>query len=196
MSGCAACSMPWAEPQRGRADEHVHSLPSPGSRSRPGRRGGFRPAQVVASDETGVRIEGTNSCHWVFHCKDAVVHRPDYNRAGRVVDEVMAAISRGLDLGPLLAQQNRGERHQTCLAHLDRDAAFAFEHGCDDLPLRFKLWLDKAFDLARNITDFAASTWRASRDVGKATPDILTTATDAASPGNCKPKSAGRGTSS
>ncbi len=49
-----------------------------------------RAAQVVASDETGVRIEGTNSYHWVFHCKDAVVHQPDYSRAARVVDEMMA----------------------------------------------------------------------------------------------------------
>src|SRR5271156_5009746 len=49
----------------------------------------LRAAKVVASDETGVRIEGTNSYHWVFHCKDAVVHQPDYSRAGRVVDEVM-----------------------------------------------------------------------------------------------------------
>jgi len=35
---------------------------------------------------------------------------------------------------------------------------FAFEHGSDDLPFRFKLWLQKAFDLARGIADFAAST--------------------------------------
>jgi len=35
----------------------------------------LRQAKVVASDETGVRIEGTNSYHWVFHCKDAVVHQ-------------------------------------------------------------------------------------------------------------------------
>ena len=48
--------------------------------------------------------------------------------------------------------------HQTCLAHLARDTAFAFEHGSDDLPLRFKLWLGKAFDLATDIADFAAST--------------------------------------
>src|ERR1019366_4246997 len=40
----------------------------------------IRKARVVASDETGVRIEGTNSYHWVFHCKDAVVHQPDYSR--------------------------------------------------------------------------------------------------------------------
>ncbi len=56
------------------------------------------------------------------------------------------------------AQQKHGERHQTCLAHLARDAAFAFEHGSDDLPLRFKLWFGKAFDLARGIADVAAST--------------------------------------
>ena len=49
----------------------------------------LRAARVVASDETGVRIEGTNSYHWVFHCNDAVVHQPDYSRAARVVDETM-----------------------------------------------------------------------------------------------------------
>ena len=46
-------------------------------------------AKVVASDETGVRIEGTNSYHWVFHCKDAVVHQPDHSRAARVVEAMM-----------------------------------------------------------------------------------------------------------
>jgi len=46
----------------------------------------LRSARIVASDETGVRIEGTNSYHWVFHCKDAVVHQPDYSCAARVVD--------------------------------------------------------------------------------------------------------------
>jgi len=56
------------------------------------------------------------------------------------------------------AQQTHGVRHQTCLAHLARDTAFAFEHGSDDLPFRFKLWFGKAFDLARAIADFAAST--------------------------------------
>ena len=50
----------------------------------------LRAAKIVASDETGVRIEGTNSYHWVFHCKDAVVHQPDYSRAARVVDEMIA----------------------------------------------------------------------------------------------------------
>ena len=34
----------------------------------------LRRAVVVASDETGVRIEGSNGYHWVFRCEQAVVH--------------------------------------------------------------------------------------------------------------------------
>jgi transposase len=119
----------------------------------------LRAAKVVASDETGVRIEGANSYHWVFHCKDAVVHQPDYSRAARVVDDMMAGYVPEVWISDRYsAQQRHGARHQTCLAHLARDAAFAMEYGADDLPLRFKLWLGKAFDLARAIADFAAST--------------------------------------
>ena len=119
----------------------------------------LRAARVVASDETGVRIEGTNSYHWVFHCKDAVVHQPDYSRAARVVEEMMDGRAPAVWISDRYsAQQSHGERHQTCLAHLARDTAFAFEHGSDDLPLRFKLWLGRAFDLAKDITSFAAST--------------------------------------
>jgi transposase len=55
------------------------------------------------------------------------------------------------------AQQKHGAAHQTCLAHLARDTAFALEHGSDDLPLRFKLWFGKAFDLARDIAGLFSS---------------------------------------
>jgi transposase len=139
----------------------------------------LREAKVVASDETGVRIEGTNSYHWVFHCKDAVVHWPDYTREGRVVDEVMGGHAPDVWLSDRYgAQQNRGARQQTCLAHLDRDAQFAFEHGCDDLPMRFKLWFDKAFELARDLGNLAASTCSAKkRKLEKQLADMLTTPT-------------------
>ena len=135
----------------------------------------LRAAKVVASDETGVRIEGTNSYHWVFHCKDAVVHQPDYSRAARVVDEMMDGHEPEVWISDRYsAQQRHGERHQTCLAHLARDAAFAFEHGSDDLPLRFKLWLGKAFDLARAVANFAASTLtRKKRELEKQLEALL-----------------------
>jgi transposase len=139
----------------------------------------LRCARVVASDETGVRIEGTNSYHWVFHCKDAVVHQPDYSRAARVVDEMMGGHVPEVWISDRYsAQQSHGERHQTCLAHLARDTAFALEHGSDDLPLRFKLWLGKVFNLAKAIVDFAASTLaRKKRELEKQLAVLLTTPT-------------------
>lgn len=135
----------------------------------------LRQAKVIASDETGVRIEGTNSYHWVFHCKDAVVHQPDYSRAGRVAEEMMEGhIPEVWISDRYSAQQNHAEHHQTCLAHLARDTAFALEHGEDDLPLRFKLWFAKVFALARDITSFAASTLAAKkRELKKQLADIL-----------------------
>jgi transposase len=139
----------------------------------------LRAARVVASDETGVRIEGTNSYHWVFHCKDAVVHQPDYSRAARVVDAMMAGHVPEVWISDRYsAQQKHGVRHQTCLAHLARDTAFAQEHGSDELPLRFKLWLGKAFDLASAIAGFAASTLvRKKRDLERQLKALLATPT-------------------
>ena len=76
------------------------------------------------------------------------------------------------------AQQKHGARHQTCLAHLARDAAFALEYGADDLPLRFKLWFGKAFDLARDIASFAASTIASKkRELEKQLAALLAAAT-------------------
>jgi transposase len=130
---------------------------------------------VVASDETGVRIEGANSFHWVFHCKGAVVHQPDPSRAARVVEEVMAGHKPAVWISDRYsAQQKHGVRHQTCLAHLARDTAFAFEHGSDDLPFRFKLWLGRVFDLAGTIVDVAASTLaRKKRDLDRQLTALL-----------------------
>jgi len=140
----------------------------------------LRKARVVASDETGVRIEGTNSYHWVFHCKDAVVHQPDYSRGARVVAEMMEGHEPKVWISDrYAAQQNHGAAQQTCLAHLARDTAFALEHGSDDLPLRFQLWFGKAFDLAAAIAAFAASTIASKkRALENQLSDILGAATD------------------
>jgi transposase len=140
----------------------------------------LRAARVVASDETGVRIEGTNAYHWVFHCKDAVVHQPDYSRAARVVQETMGGHRPHVWISDRYsAQQSHGDRHQTCLAHLARDTAFALEHGSDDLPLRFKLWFGKAFDLAGSIAALTASTLaRKKRELEKQLNLLLAAATN------------------
>jgi transposase len=124
----------------------------------------LRRAEVVASDETGVRIEGTNAFHWVFRCEDAVVHRADPTRAASVVREMMGGHTPAVWLSDRYsAQQGHGLAQQTCLAHLARDVAYAVEASDDPVPFRLKLWLGAAFELADRVTDLAASTLAAKR---------------------------------
>jgi transposase len=49
----------------------------------------LRQARVVASDETGVRIEGSSAYHWVFRCSEAVVHHASSTRGAIVVRTLM-----------------------------------------------------------------------------------------------------------
>ncbi len=136
---------------------------------------GLRCADMVASDETGIRIEGLNGYHWVFMSNTAVVHEAQLSRASRVVRDVMGDHRPNIWLSDgYCAQQGHGHHHQTCLAHLARDVAFALEASDDMVPLRLKLWLDKVFALARNVTSFATSTLKAKkRELENTLADIL-----------------------
>jgi len=124
----------------------------------------LRRAEVVACDETGVRIEGANSYHWVFRCESAVGPHAALTRAASVVREIMdrhrPAVWRS---DRYAAQQGHADAQQTCLAHLARDVAYAVEAGDDPVAFRLKLWLGSAFALARGIGSFAASTIQAKR---------------------------------
>ena len=124
----------------------------------------LRQARVVASDETGVRIEGSNSYHWVFRCEDAVVHHAAPTRAASVVREIMGDHRPAVWLSDRYsAQQGHGQAHQTCLAHLARDVAYAVDAGDDPVAFRLKLWLSSAFALAGQVTTLASSTVAAKR---------------------------------
>jgi transposase len=135
---------------------------------------------MVASDVTGIRIEGLNGYQWVFLSAREVVHEPRLSRAAQVVRDVMADHKPKIWLTDAYsAQQNHGEHHQTCLAHLARDVAYGLEAGEDDLPFRLKLWLDKLFVLAHDIESYATSTLKAKkRQLAKTLADILQTKTD------------------
>jgi transposase len=124
----------------------------------------LRRADVVASDETGVRIEGANAYHWVFRCQDAVVHHAAPTRAASIIREIMEGHRPKVWLSDRYsAQQGHGLAQQTCLAHLARDVAYAREVSEDPVPLRLELWLGSAFALADAITTYAASTLAAKR---------------------------------
>ncbi len=124
----------------------------------------LRQAEVVASDETGVRIEGSTGYHWVFRCTTAVVHQAAPTRAASVVHAMMAGHRPAVWLSDRYsAQQGHGVAQQTCLAHLARDVAYALEASDDPLPFRLKLWLASAFELADDVAHLAASTVAAKR---------------------------------
>jgi transposase len=122
----------------------------------------LRRAEVVACDETSVRVEGVNAYHWVFRCQEAVVHHAAPTRAASVIREMMQGHRPTVWLSDRYsAQQGHAAAQQTCLAHLARDVAYAREASQDGVPLR--LGLRSAFDLAGGITSFAASTLGAKR---------------------------------
>ena len=124
----------------------------------------LRQAAVVASDETGVRIEGSTGYHWVFRCPDAVVHHAAPTRAAAVVQAMMGGHKPQVWLSDRYsAQQGHGLVQQTCLAHLARDVAYALEASSDPIPYRLKLWLTSAFALAGSVAHLAASTLAAKR---------------------------------
>ncbi len=76
------------------------------------------------------------------------------------------------------AQQGHATAHQTCLAHLARDVAYADEASEDVLPSRLRLWLKKAFALADGVETLAASTIAAKRRaLERSLEDILAAST-------------------
>ncbi len=139
----------------------------------------LRRAEAVASDETGVRIEGVNAHHWVFRSPDAVVHEAALSRGAKVVRDVMDGHRPQFWLSDRYsAQQGHGARHQTCLAHLARDIARIVEVGDAAIGLRLKLWFDEVFAFARRLGEFAAGTVRRKRrDLDNRIADIVRTTT-------------------
>ena len=124
----------------------------------------LRRAAVVASDETGVRIEGSNAYHWVFHATEAVVHTASPTRGAIVVREMMDGHRPAVWISDrYTAQQGHAAAHQTCLAHLARDVAYVVETSDDPVPWRLQLWLQAVFALAERVTDLATSTLAAKR---------------------------------
>ena len=124
----------------------------------------LRRATVVASDETGVRIEGSNAFQWVFHAADAVVHTASPTRGAIVVREMMDGHRPAVWISDrYTAQQGHAAAHQTCLAHLARDVAYVVEVSEDPVLWRLQLWLQAVFALAERVTDLTTSTLAAKR---------------------------------
>ena len=140
----------------------------------------LRQAQSIASDETGVRIDGRNGHHWVFASEHAVVHQTAMSRGAKVVRETLDGHRPEYWLSDRYsAQQGHGLRQQTCLAHLARHIAYGLEASDDMAPLRLKLWLGKVFALAGTAADLAPkSLARKRRDLDNGLASILETGSE------------------
>ncbi len=142
----------------------------------------LRRADCVASDETGIRIEGINAWHWIFMSSTAVVHEAQPSRGAKVVRDVMGDHRPKLWLSDgYVAQQKHGEYHQTCLAHLVRDVEYGVAASDDMVPVRLKWWFADVFDLVRNMATLAASTVKTKvRQLKKRLNDIVESQPDCA----------------
>ena len=86
----------------------------------------LRTSRLIASDETGARVNGRNEWEWVFQNDAVCLHiiRPSRGRA--VVAEVLAGHRPRVWVSDLFgAQQGHAEQWQVCLAHQRRDGTFA-----------------------------------------------------------------------
>ncbi len=125
----------------------------------------LRRATVVASDETGVRIEGSNAYHWVFRCTAAVVHHAAPTRAASVVREMMDGHQPEVWLSDRYsAQQGHGlQPSRRAWPTWPAMSPTRSRRATIPVPLRLKLWLAAAFALADAIAHLAASTVAAKR---------------------------------
>ncbi|MDR2837020.1 MAG: IS66 family transposase [Azonexus sp.] len=86
---------------------------------------------VIASDETGMRVGKRNFWFWVFHHHDSAVFRADPSRAKRVPEAFLAGHRPQFWLSDRYGAQKgfAAKGHQFCLAHLIRDAQYAVDAG-------------------------------------------------------------------
>jgi transposase len=87
-------------------------------------------AEVVASDETGMRVAGATHWLWVYLTKDAILHEIVPRRAKAMALEVLGEHRPAVWVSDRYAgQQDLALAHQICLAHLLRDVQYAIDGG-------------------------------------------------------------------
>jgi len=87
-------------------------------------------ARMIASDETTTRIDGVTHWQWVFLSDQAVLHEIAPRRARSVAEEVLGDYRPEVWVSDRYAgQQELGQRHQVCLAHVLRDVQYAIDCG-------------------------------------------------------------------
>ena len=86
-------------------------------------------AEIIGSDETGVRIEGENRWQWVFQTPEWFYMRMHRRRAAEVIKEVMEEAQPLVWVSDLASAQlcHPADKLQICLAHQVRELQYSID---------------------------------------------------------------------
>jgi transposase len=107
-------------------------------------------AEVVACDETSVRVNKQTQWEWVFVTACAVLHLIRPSRGAEVVRALFGGIRPRVWVSDSLgSQRGHADLWQMCLAHLLRDAQYAIDCGDDGFAAALKWLLLRAIAIGR-----------------------------------------------
>ena len=125
-------------------------------------------AEVIASDETSVRVMKKTQWEWVFVAAFAVLHVIRPSRGADLVRELFGANRPRIWVSDSWAAQRRhADLWQMCLAHLLRDTQYAIDCGDEDFSVALRWLLLRAIAIGRRrntLRDTTLAQYRADLD--------------------------------
>jgi len=125
-------------------------------------------ADVVASDETSVRVMKQTCWEWVFVTAACVLHIIRPSRGAGVVRALFGELRPRVWISDSLgSQRGHADIWQVCLAHLLRDAQYAIDCGDAGFSVAFKRLLLRAIAIGRRrdrLLDTTLAQYRADLD--------------------------------
>ncbi len=116
-------------------------------------------SDVVALDETSVRVMKKTCWEWVFVTAACLLHIIRSSRGAGVVRALFGAMRPQVWISDSLgSQRGHADRWQACLAHLLRDAQYAIDCGDGGFSTAFRRLLLRAIAIGRRRGDLRDST--------------------------------------
>jgi transposase len=108
-------------------------------------------SQVIASDETGARVDGTNQWQWVFRTSQASYYVIVPSRGSQVIRDVLGEAQPDVWISDLWSAQQKAPaaQFQLCHAHQLRDLEFAKDCGDQRFAPAMQALLRRSEKLAR-----------------------------------------------
>jgi transposase len=119
--------------------------------------------QVIASDETGMRVGKKNRWLWVFHHGPTALFLGNQSRAQIVVEDFLGDWRPDFWISDRYGAQMgwAANDHQFCLAHLLRDVQYAIDNGDTVLAPKLRDLLQDACAIGRRRDDLTDRTLKA-----------------------------------